>query len=60
MPDGSKGNVKLVTDDTSVSSIVKNKNDSAKDLIHDFFSSQNGRFCGKCCLTQTLLNLHKK
>ena len=37
MPDGLKGNVKLFAGDTSVSSIVKNKNDSAKDLIHDLF-----------------------
>ena len=35
MPDGLKSNVKLFLDDTSIFSIVKNKNDSAKDLTHD-------------------------
>ena len=35
MLNGLKSNVKLFADDTSTFSIVKNKNDSAKDLIHD-------------------------
>ena len=35
MPDGLKSNVKLCADDTSIFSIVKNKNESAKDLTHD-------------------------
>ena len=35
MPDGLKSNVKLFLDDTSIFSIVKNKNDCAKDLTHD-------------------------
>ena len=35
MANGSKSNVKLFADDTSIFSIVKNKNDSAKDLTHD-------------------------
>ena len=34
-PDGLKSNVKLFADDASILSIVKNKNDSAKDLTHD-------------------------
>ena len=35
MANGLKSNVKLFADDTSIFSIVKNKNDSAKDLTHD-------------------------
>ena len=35
MPDGLKSSVKLFADDTSIFGIVKNKNDSAKDLTHD-------------------------
>ena len=35
MPNGLKNNVKLFADDTSIFSIVKNKNDSAKDITHD-------------------------
>ena len=35
MPNGLKSNVKLFGDDTSIFSIAKNKNDSAKDLTHD-------------------------
>ena len=34
MPEGLKSNVKLFADDTSIFSIVKNKNDSVKDLTH--------------------------
>ena len=34
-PDGLKSNVKLFADDASILSIVKNKNDIAKDLTHD-------------------------
>ena len=35
MPDGFKSNVKPIVDSTSVSSIVKYKNKSAKDVTHD-------------------------
>ena len=35
MPDSLESNVKLFADDTSIFSIIKNKNDSAKDLTHD-------------------------
>ena len=35
MSNGLKNNVKLFADDTSIFSIVKNKNDSAKDLTHN-------------------------
>ena len=35
IPDGLKSNVKLFADDTSIFSIVKNKNESANDLTHD-------------------------
>ena len=35
MPEGLKSNVKLFADDTSIFSIAKNKNGSAKDLTHD-------------------------
>ena len=35
MPNGLTGNVKLFVDDTSIFSIIKNKNNSAKDLTHD-------------------------
>ena len=35
MPDGLKSNVKLFADDTSIFSIAKNKNGSAKDLTHE-------------------------
>ena len=35
MPDGLKSNVKLFANATSIFSIVKNKNDSAKDLTQD-------------------------
>ena len=34
MPDSLKSNVKLFPDDISIFTIVKNKNDSAKDLTH--------------------------
>ena len=36
MPDSVKSNVKLFADDTSIFSIAKNKNDSIKELTHDF------------------------
>ena len=36
MPDDLKSNVKLFPDHTSIFSIVKNQNDNAKDLIHNF------------------------
>ena len=35
MPDGLKSSIKLFADDTSIFSIVENKNDSAKDFTHD-------------------------
>ena len=35
MPDGLKSNVKLFADDTSLFSVVKNKEESASDLIND-------------------------
>ena len=35
MANGLKSNVKLFADDTSIFSIAKNKNDSARDLTHD-------------------------
>ena len=35
MPNGLTGNVKLFVDDTYIFSIIKNKNNSAKDLTHD-------------------------
>ena len=35
MPNELKRNVKLFADDTSIFSIVKNKNDNAKNLTHD-------------------------
>ena len=35
MPNGLKSNVKLFAGDTSIFSIIKNKNNSAKDLTHD-------------------------
>ena len=35
IPNGLKRNVKLFADDTSIFSIVKNKNGRAKDLTHD-------------------------
>ena len=35
MPEGLKSNKKLFADDTSIFSIVKNKNNSAKDLTYD-------------------------
>ena len=35
IPDGLKSNVKVFADDTSVFSVVKNKNYSANDLTHD-------------------------
>ena len=34
-PNGLKSNVKLFADDASILGIVKNKNDTAKDLTHD-------------------------
>ena len=36
MPASVKSNVKLFADDTSIFSIVNNKNDSIKELTHDF------------------------
>ena len=36
MPYGLKSNVKLFTDDTSLFSVVKNKEASASDLTNDF------------------------
>ena len=35
MPDGLKSNVKLFSDDTSLFSVVKNKEESASDLTND-------------------------
>ena len=35
MPDSVRSNVKLFADDTSIFRIVKNKDDSVKDLTHD-------------------------
>ena len=35
MPDGLRSNIKPFPDDTYIFSIVKNKNESAKDLTHD-------------------------
>ena len=35
MPDGLKSKIKLFSDDTSIFSIFKDKNDNAKDLTHD-------------------------
>ena len=35
MPNGLKYNVKLFADDTSLSSVVKNKGESASDLTND-------------------------
>ena len=60
MPDGLKSNVKLYADDTSIFSIVKNKNYSAKDLTHDLSILSKWALKRKMLLTQTLLNLHKK
>ena len=36
LPDGLKSNVKLFADDTSLFSVVKNKEESASDLTNDF------------------------
>ena len=36
MPDGSKSNIRLFADDTSLFSVVKNKEESASDLTNDF------------------------
>ena len=35
LPDGLKSNVKLFADDTSLFSVVKNKEESASDLTND-------------------------
>ena len=35
MPNGSKSNVKLFPDDTSIFNIVRNRNGSVKNLTHD-------------------------
>ena len=53
---GPKSNVKLFADDASLFSVVRNKNDSAKDLTHDLSKEAIKQ---KCFLTQTLLNVHK-
>ena len=44
MLDGLKSNIKLFADDSSIFSIVKNKNYSAKDLIHDLSLISNWAF----------------
>ena len=36
LPDGLKSNVKLFADDTSLFSVVKNKEESASDLTNNF------------------------
>ena len=59
MHDGLKSNVKLYADDTSIFSIVMNKNDSTKDLTNDLTLLSKQTFKWKM-LNKTLLNLHKK
>ena len=60
IPKGLKGNIKLFAGDTYLFCIVKNKNDSANDIYHELSLISNEFSCGKCFLTRTLLNLHKK
>ena len=60
IPKGLKGNIKLFAGDTYPFCIVKNKNDSANDIDHELSLISNGFLYGKCFLTRTLLNLHKK
>ena len=54
LPDGLKSNVKLFADDTSLFSVVKNKEESASDITNDLDMISNGHITRKCHSIQTL------
>ena len=60
LPDGLKSNAKLFADDTSLFTIVKDKNESRNILNNDLRRFLPWPSIGKCSLTQIQKNLRKK
>ena len=60
LPDELKSQTKLFADDTSLFTIVKDRNESANILRKTYYQFLSGLTIGKCFSTQTLVNQPKK
>ena len=60
LSDKFKSNAKLFADDTSLFSVVKNKEESASDLRNDLDTISHGHITAKCHSIQTPKNQRKR